>query len=213
MRSLPFFAAEGGAPNNAPRTPARIAARIDRLSRVAHRFHRFAHHPLCEEYRGEVVRFGRRARVCRGCLFAAAGGTLGGVLSIAFATPLHVAAASLGLGLAIGAMTTLAPSSRRDARGGARPPKTLSRALPATMVGYGLGSAVQLGFAGLMLAAMSGVLLAFALRSYRKRGVDRTPCTTCPERTRPSPCRGLAPIVRRERAFRRLAGALLQGSR
>ena len=40
---------------------------------------------------------------------------------------------------------------------------------------------------------------------YRKRGPDRSPCRSCPERLAVSACSGLQPIVRRERAFRRLA--------
>ena len=43
---------------------------------------------------------------------------------------------------------------------------------------------------------------------YGKRGADRTPCTTCPEREL-SPCSGFAPIVSRERAVQRVARSIL----
>ena len=39
------------------RIPPQLARRLDRLSVAAHRFHRWAHHPLCTEYEGEVLRF------------------------------------------------------------------------------------------------------------------------------------------------------------
>jgi hypothetical protein len=58
---------------NVPHVPLPLARRIDRLARRAHAFHRFAHHPLCEPYRGEVLRVGRRGRLCKGCTFLAAG--------------------------------------------------------------------------------------------------------------------------------------------
>jgi hypothetical protein len=47
-----------------------------------------------------------------------------------------------------------------------------------------------------------------ALMRYRRRGPNRTPCVECPERTA-AVCSGLRPIVRRERAFRRVASRLL----
>src|SRR5258706_14473890 len=85
----------------AARLPRRRIARgtaikLDRLSRGAHRFHRFAHHPLCDRYAGEVVRFGR-VRLCRGCTFAVIGGLAGGVvgLTVDAATSLDVLVAPL----------------------------------------------------------------------------------------------------------------------
>src|SRR5947207_14201496 len=64
------------------RVPPALARRIDRLATRAHRFHRFAHHPLCDEYAGEVIRVGRHMRLCRGCTFAIAGGLAGGVVGL-----------------------------------------------------------------------------------------------------------------------------------
>ena len=69
------------------RIPRGLARRIDRLSQTAHRFHRFAHHPLCQEYAGELVQLGGRARVCRGCLFALAGGAAGCALALSVPMP------------------------------------------------------------------------------------------------------------------------------
>ncbi|HVZ35160.1 MAG TPA: hypothetical protein VG963_22190, partial [Polyangiaceae bacterium] len=56
-----------------------LARRIDRLAVRAHRFHRWAHHPLCASYAGETLRLGRKTIVCRGCALVA-GGLIVGVL-------------------------------------------------------------------------------------------------------------------------------------
>jgi hypothetical protein len=187
------------------RVPARLAARIDRLSRAAHRFHRFAHHPLCDEYGGEVVRLGRRSRVCRGCLLVAVGGFLGLAVSIFFAAPLSVLLSLSAMGW-VGLGTAMI-SRRSTSR--ARAPKLVSRFLPAFVIAYALGRAVQLGPLGCALAAACVVPLLGVVALYRRRGPDRRPCASCVERNLPTPCRGIAPIVRRERAFRRLAGQWL----
>ena len=62
-----------------------VARRLDRLSRQVHAFHRFAHHPLCTEYAGEIVRIGRRAhghRICKGCAMVAIGLFVGAVIGV-----------------------------------------------------------------------------------------------------------------------------------
>jgi hypothetical protein len=188
-----------------PRTPAALSVKIDRLSRAAHRFHRFAHHPLCAEYRTEVVQIGRRARVCRGCLAAATGAASGLLASLVVAPPPALLAPMFAMGLLLGAASTfsLAVRSRMHAT------KLLSRFLPSLAVAFALGRTIQLGWEGIALAAAGGASLLGALRLYRRRGPDRTPCATCVERNLPRACRGIAPIVRRERAFRRLAGRWL----
>ena len=58
MNRIPRYVATQASPANAGRaaTPKALRRKIDRLSRAAHRFHRFAHHPLCERYAGEVIR-------------------------------------------------------------------------------------------------------------------------------------------------------------
>jgi hypothetical protein len=187
-----------------PRTPARLAVRIDRLSLAAHRFHRFAHHPLCQEYAGEVVALGRHARVCRGCLSALAGCVAGALASVVFFAPpvTILLVAALGLGALVAAIAR--PSPHRP-----RTPKVVSRFLPALALAYALGRAVQLGPTGVALAVAGGFVLLGIVATYRRRGPDRSPCASCPERSLPRPCRGIAPIVRRERAFRRLAAQWL----
>ena len=187
-----------------PRTPARLSVRIDRLSRAAHRFHRFAHHPLCDEYAGEVVALGRRARICRGCVLVAAGGLVGLLFSIVFVAPPAPLIISTGLALSAVVVALARPSSRRK-----RMPKLLSRFLPALTIAYALGCGVQLGTIGAALVGAGAIALLGTVALYRRRGPDRSPCSTCPERNLSRPCRGIAPIVRRERAFRRLAGQWL----
>ena len=64
-----------------------IARRLDRLAARAHRFHRFAHHPLCRAYADETVRLGRRTRVCRGCAAVVMGAVVGVALGFALPVP------------------------------------------------------------------------------------------------------------------------------
>jgi hypothetical protein len=184
-----------------PRIAPSLARRIDRLSARAHRFHRFAHHPLCHEYQGELVQLGRRTRICRGCLMTMAGGALGCVAALI--APRHdgwlwLLAASL-----VGLAATIAARAPRPVRRS----KVLTRLAPALGVAFGGTAAVLAGQAlgALAIVAASAGIIAL----YRRRGPDRTPCATCPERAGSVPCRGIAPIVRRERAFQRLAGAWL----
>src|SRR5687767_13732873 len=187
------------------RTPAQLAVRIDRLSRAAHSFHRFAHHPLCSEYAGEMVALGKRTRVCRGCLFVAGGCLAGGLASIIFTAP----PAALLFLAAFGFLALVSATRARPPSRGARTPKLVSRFLTVLAITYALGRAVQGGPVGGALA-FAGVLVLLGLMSlYRRRGPDRSPCASCPERSLLRPCRGIAPIVHRERAFRRLAGQWL----
>ena len=186
------------------RTPGRLAARIDHLSRAAHRFHRFAHHPLCDAYAGEVVRLGRRTRVCRGCLFVALGGAAG-LASCVVAPASWAWTLALALaGTAVFLGTTFVRSLRRAGR-----TKLASRLLPAMAIAHGVGCALRSGAVGCVIAAAATGGLVGVVALYRRRGPDRTPCASCPERNLTRPCRGIAPIVRRERAFRRVAGQWL----
>jgi len=166
--------------------PRPLARRIDRLARRAHGFHRFAHHPLCESYRSEVFRVGRRIRLCKGCTLLAAGLLVGAILGGALRPGLVAATFGWALALALGLW-----SLRR------RLPKLLGRLAP----GLGLGLACGAGWLGalLCLATIAG---AFVL--YRRRGVERSRCEPCHERDR-RPCSGFVLIVRRERAFQRKA--------
>jgi hypothetical protein len=205
--------------------PLPLARRIDRASRVAHRFHRFAHHPLCHAYAPELIAWGGKTRVCRGCAFSALGvaGGLGGGLATA---PYVPASLELAVGLAVLAFVVLAAlsfSSLRRARpargpaasssgggGSQRPSKLVSRLIPAGMLGFVLarsGMAGSVPGALIVVAVCAAALLLIAL--YRQRGPDRSRCQVCPEYGRGIPCSGVTPILRRERAFRRLAGAWL----
>jgi hypothetical protein len=164
--------------------PLPLARRIDRLARRAHAFHRFAHHPLCDAYRNEVLRVGPRLRVCKGCTLLATG-LVAGMAVGAFVRPqLLWGAGALLLALGLGALSLRL-----------RVPKTFGRFLPGAGLGFALWAGWPSVFAALLIVAIVGDL-------YRRRGVERSRCQTCPERLR-SPCSGLAPAVRRERAFRR----------
>jgi hypothetical protein len=185
------------------RIPRHVARRLDALSRAAHRFHRFAHHPLCEEYAGEVVRFGRRGRVCRGCSYALGGGLGGAVIGLATAVPILPGIALVALASGCIVVTMSVPFARRGS-------KVLTRLVPAAAMGLAIG-------AGLRAANVAGVALALLATSvisalgvlYRRRGPDRTPCATCPERAGAAPCRGYAAIVHRERVFQKIASRML----
>jgi hypothetical protein len=181
-----------------PRISPWQARRIDRLSRRAHRFHRFAHHPLCTRYAGEVIRIGPRVRLCRGCVLTALGGALGG--AIAIVTP--VSTPTIPLLAAAAALVVLVPSlaSRR------RFPKLVSRFTPSALFGFSLvASLVAAHF--VTAAAILAVVLALRIL-YGRRGGDRSPCATCPERD-DAPCSGFAPIIRREQAFQRTLRRLI----
>jgi hypothetical protein len=174
------------------RIPETTARRIDRLARSAHAFHRFAHHPLCDRYAPEVLRVGRRVRICRGCTFAACGLLAGAACGALVSSPpwLHWAALA-------GAIAALL-SARRW-------PKAFSRGLPMGLLAFGTTASIASGLAAAL------VLGGFVLR-YRMRGPDRSACAACPERTFRL-CSGLAPIIRRERAFQRLATVWIDGAR
>ena len=132
------------------------------------------------------------------------GAALGaGCAALVAAPPL----AAFGLflaGIATGAITTFVGRARR-----ARPAKFVSRFLPAAAIAFAIVRATAFGAIGIACAALLAAALAFVVTRYRRRGPDRTPCASCPERSLERPCRGIAPIVRRERAFRRLAGQWL----
>jgi hypothetical protein len=171
----------------APLLAKGIAKKIDRLARGAHLFHRYAHHPLCGEYAGEVFKVGRRARLCRGCTLVAAGAAVGIAFGVASSAPEWLAALGIPFALALSVP---------------RAGKLATRFAPGALLGLALGSGFASAAAALAAAALAVVL-------YRRRQPDRSPCATCSERLQASPCRGLAPIVRRERAFQRRISAWL----
>jgi hypothetical protein len=179
-----------------PRLDGRAARALDRLARRAHAFHRFAHHPLCGRYASELVRLGRRERVCRGCAALGLGFLAGLVLTFTFEPSVPVIDASLGAGAALGVASLWL-----------RLPKLLGRFLPALGLALAFASALTHFRSYVWLAGACGFGLAFV--AYRRRGPSRTPCVSCPERLERAPCSGFAPIVRRERAFQRAARKLI----
>jgi hypothetical protein len=179
--------------------PRPLARKIDRISRAAHRFHRWAHHPLCESYSGEVIRLGRRARVCRGCVLASLGAASGFVAPLVVSIP--TAVGCFALFVAAGWVSWITFLRRR-----ARPPKLATRFAPAFALAIAAGNGIRVHDVDRMALSGLAVFVAVVLLAlYRRRGGDRTPCIQCPERTRSSPCSGYAEIVRTERAFRRIA--------
>lgn len=189
------------------RIPRPLARRIDRLARAAHRFHRFAHHPLCDAYTGEVVRLGRRTRVCRGCLMTGLGGIAGAALGIAFALPVWPAALSLGVALGLGLASIRVPAWRAAG-------KLATRAAPAFALGFAATGAAHTGLVpAIAFPLASALVLAGLVALYRRRGPDRAACLSCPERTGTVACTGMRPIVLRERAVQRLAGRWIDAAR
>jgi hypothetical protein len=191
-----------------------LAKKLDRLSRRAHRFHRFAHHPLCAAYADELVPLGRKARVCRGCVAALLGAVLGGVLGLCapYGAALNVSrvAALAVLVALLGALGLLVSSQLRARAAGSRSGKLLTRGLPLSGLCFAAATGLRLGgLVGLALVALCVAAAGLAHAAYRRRGPDRGPCAVCPERLAAAPCSGFAPIVRRERAFARLARRLL----
>jgi hypothetical protein len=184
-----------------------LARRLDALSRRAHRFHRFAHHPLCDEYANEVVLVGRRARICRGCLFTVLGVTTG--LAVSLVSPLSVA---LSAGLLLVASSWVAITAARLVA--ARRSKLSTRFAPGGAMGFAVSTGIRTGGSeGVILVSLT-VFICLALSAlYRRRGPDRSPCVRCPERALSTPCRGFVEIVTRERAFQRLARRMLIGVR
>jgi len=176
-------------------SPATARA-VDRLARRAHAFHRFAHHPLCDRYASELLTLGRRGRICRGCAAVLAGIPVGGALEWFVRPSVGVLAGALAVAALLGALSLRV-----------RLPKALGRFVPACGIGAGFVSAFTEPRGFLWLAVLAAVGAGFAL--YRKRQPNRAPCVTCPERLGATPCSGIRPIVRRERAFRRVAQRLI----
>lgn len=181
-----------------------LARQLDVLSRRAHAFHRFAHHPLCAAYRGEVFRLGRRFSLCRGCTLVAFGAAIGlfaGIFTPVLPRSVLGVAAVLAIPLAYAV-------ARRRSRAASK--KLATRAVPALVASFllvlGVRSWDRTGFA---VAVGSAALAALATVLYRRRGPDRRPCLACPESLGKDTCSGFRAIVRREAAFARLASHLL----
>lgn len=184
-------------PSPVPRTPPALRRSLDRLSRRAHAFHRFAHHPLCVEYARERLQIGRM-HFCRGCTLLGAGLAVGGVVGLT----LHASLSAAGFALIAGLVSALLSFRLRG-------PKLLGRALPGALLAFAALQGLRLGPAGWALTLVTVIGFTAAVIRYRRRGPHRGPCETCPDRDRRPACRGFAPILRRERALQRLAGRLI----
>lgn len=181
------------------RIDSKTQKQLARLSRRAHRFHQFAHHPLCGNYAGEVIRIGRN-RFCRGCAYALLGGATGGLTGLALGASTTIPIVTTAVGAAI-IVATLWTQRRIT--------KLVTRLAPAFLFTVAMTCGAQgFGTSGL-IAALAATMIVGGLRLlYGKRGPDRTPCTTCPERDL-QPCSGFRPIVSRERAFQRTIRKLI----
>jgi hypothetical protein len=201
--------------------PAALARRIDRLARAVHRAHRYAHHPLCGMYAGELVRLGRRARVCRGCLLVASGAITGAALALACPIEHALRGLAAHAGLACVAASVFVALALIDAwrldaltAAAARPRapwrKLITRFAPAVVLAAAIAFGLRRGdLLGLAFAVTSAAVVAAVWIGYRRRGPDRGPCTRCPEGPPHAGCSGFAVIVQRERAFQRMSRRLL----
>ena len=134
---------------------------------------------------------GKRARLCRGCSFLGAGLVAGAVVGVVAGPPLGWGIAALAAALGAGVLSLRV-----------RVPKVAGRFLPGAGLGLALGAGWPTAAGSLLVLAGMGLL-------YRRRGVARERCATCPEQAA-SPCSGFARIVRRERAFQRVANRWLR---
>jgi hypothetical protein len=194
------------------RLPPELARRIDRLARHAHRFHRYAHHPRCAAYAGEVVPLGRRLRICRGCALASLGaviGTAAGLLAPPLVAATWLAGPPLLAGWAVVALArrTGRPRSKWFTRTG---PLALATFLVVAGLRGGVGAD---SWSGLGVAALTMAVVGLGLLRYRRRGPDRTACTGCPQGPPGPRCDGFRGAVRRERAFSRLAARWMARAR
>ena len=184
------------------RIPDRLARRIDRLVGRVHCFHRYAHHPLCEAYAGEVLRLGR-VRLCKGCTYVVLGACLGLLLgALVPALPNWILGGFASIAVAWGSAVLMVGRVRRLGKG-------CTRLLPTFLAIFLLVQGLWLqSVGGLLLATGCGVALLITIRVYRRRDPWREPCGDCPHKDA-KPCPGFRPQFQRERAFRRLAGRML----
>ncbi len=199
-----------------PRLPKALARRLDRLAHRAHLFHRYAHHPLCAEYAGEVLRVGPHLRLCKGCTFAGLGAAAGVLVGASLPLPSMPwlwGLVALGVGVMLLLTRTHAAPTDQVHRIPEARPKTFTRLLPAAALGALLMMVLRLGgWQGLALGLAFMGILAGTIARYRRRGPQRHPCLTCPEAKGPAPCRGYYAIHRREKAFARLAARWLEAA-
>ena len=196
-----------------------LAGRIDRLARRAHAFHRYAHHPLCNQYAAELISLRGRARVCRGCSYALTGAIAGSMVGLIDSLPsAGSAVGAAGWIVAVELTRRASAQPSRDVRLGlhhvklrrARASKFWTRGAPAFACSAALCACIRVhDVVSLAALALLVATLAWALRRYRVRGPNRQACVACPEARASVPCSGYREIVRAERAFRRRAQRLI----
>jgi hypothetical protein len=183
-----------------------LARRIDRLARRAHAFHRFAHHPLCGRYAGELIALRGRRRICRGCTCTLAAAVVGTSSALVVVLP-GVPLALVSLGCFAVTLRSLSHAPDADRR---RVNKLWTRGLPAFVCSAALTALLRAPtelHVSLALALLLSCTLT--LGRYRRRGPDRSACTRCPEYASNAICSGFREIVRAERAFSRRTRQLL----
>lgn len=190
-----------------PRLAPAVARRIDSASRKAHAFHRLARHPLCDEYAGERIHFGRRLRLCRGCVFGLLGSIVGlaaGLRSSRLPGADVLILSLLGLVWTLVLLTGMAGERRAAAGPHKIPPpraKLVSRLLPAFLLAFTAAQAVSQRPCAFAFA-LTGLTVAIAAMGYRQVGPQRTPCASCPEARDRRICRGYVEIARRSERSR-----------
>lgn len=135
--------------------------------------------------------------LCRGCTLSATGAVAGVVVGAAL--PAASAAVLISGALLFALSAVLALNTGRRAS------KWLTRALPVA-VGAATATSGLFGtsLTGALISCTVGACFIAAMAGYRRRGPDRAACVRCPEAGSATPCSGATPILRRERAFRRL---------
>ncbi len=124
-------------------------------------------------------------------------------------------------GLRLGTLTTalvsltgavgLALWSLHDGRAG-RASKVATRFVPACGLMFAFFSVARVcSPASIGIAIAAGACMLGFVGLYKRRGPNRTPCASCPERSGATTCSGLRPIVRREKALMRKTGAMILG--
>jgi hypothetical protein len=186
--------------------PPSLARRIDRLARRAHAFHRFAHHPLCGRYAGELIALRGRARICRGCTCTLLAAVVGSCCALVMVLP-GVPLALVSLACFAVTLRSLARAPDPDRR---RVNKLWTRGLPALVFSAALIALLRAPSALHVCLALALLLsCTWTLGRYRRRGPDRSACARCPEYASNAVCSGFREIVQAERAFSRRTQQLL----
>ena len=109
--------------------------------------------------------------LCRGCVLGGAGIVVGLAAGFILAPAWPFAAAAVVLGA-----LSLALSRGKVGR----------RLVPAIGLNLAIGAGLAAGsFAGLVVALSAAGFASLAYLAWRRRGPNRSPCLTCPERTLP----------------------------